>query len=408
MLIAVFVGTRLVGAWLADRPALYRSGPFTLTSDVRRYEGWATAMVREGRSPYGDVRIEYPPGSLPFLLAPKAGTGGHAYRPRFVALMLLVDTVGLVGLVVVARRAGYWWGPWAWTVLVPLLGPIAYLRLDLVPAVATIWALERVHAGGWMGAGGWLGFGAAAKVYPGLLLPLVLVGRGRWRQRRRALAAAAGVATVAVLPFIGSLDGLWDSVVGYHSQRGLQVESTWGAALLTGTHLDRPVRVVFEHGAFHVHGPGASTLKTAALGLSFAVLAAGVVIARMRAASPDELVMAMAGTLALLLVVGTVFSPQFMLWLTALVAVGAALVGAALTLPLILLAVADVFSQALYPFHYAGLLTGRAGPLALLVARNAIVALVGALLLARLWRQDRHAVDLRGSPAPSARADARS
>ena len=64
------------------------------------------------------------------------------------------------------------------------------------------------------------------------------------------------------------------------------------------------------------------------------MLTAGVVIARMRVdpSSTDELVMAMAGTLPLLPVVGTVFSPQFMLWLAALVVVGAALVGPAMTL----------------------------------------------------------------------------
>ena len=375
--------TRATGGWLADRPERYRSGPVTVTGDVDLYERWGAEVARDGRTPYGDVKIEYPPGSLPFMVAPLAGSDGHAYRPRFIALMLLVDAAGLVGLMLVARRAGSWWGPWLWTLLVPLLGPIAYLRLDLVPAVATIWALERVHAGAWLGAGGFLGFGAVAKVYPGLLLPLLVAGR--WRTR--AVVGAAAVLALGVLPFVGSLPGLWDSVVGYHSQRGLQVESTWGAALLSAARLDRPVQVVFDHGAFHVQGSGASALKTLSLGLSLVALVAGVAVARIRArpGSAADLAAVMFGTLAVLVTVGTVFSPQFMLWLSALGAVAASLAGRALRVPLVLLAGANVLSQAVFPFHYAGLLANHSGPLALLVFRNVLVAAIGVLVLGKLW-----------------------
>lgn len=388
ILLGLFLVTRVTGAWLADRPDRYRSGDVTVSGDVDIYERWAAEVGREDRAAYGDVRIEYPPGSLPFILAPSVGADGHAYRPRFIAVMVLVDAFGLLGLVVMARRTGSWWGPGAWTVLVPLLGPVAWLRLDLVPAVATIWALERSQAGAWAGLGAGLGFGAVAKVYPGLLLPLALASRWRWR----TVLAAAGVAVVGLLPFAGSLDGLWDSVVGYHSQRGVQVESTWGAALLAAGHLDRPVEVVFDHGAFHVRASGASASKALSLGLSVGAVVAGVAITRKRvgADSTVELAAAMAGTLALLLAVGTVFSPQFMLWLSALGAVAAGVAGRtvrALWVPLLLVAVANALSQALYPFHYAGLLANRLGPLTLLLARNAVVAMAGVLLLVGVWRR---------------------
>ncbi len=309
--------------------------------------------------------------------------------------MLLVDAAGLVGLVLIARREGSWWGPWAWTLLVPLLGPIAYVRLDLVPAVATIWALERAQAGGWAGVGGWLGFGAVAKVYPGLLLPLVVARRWRWQ----TVGAAAAVGAIAVLPFAASLGGLWDSVVGYHSERGVQVESSWGALLLASGDVDGPVRIDYDHGAFHVEAPTAPAFEKLSVALSLAALAGGVVLSRRRVdpGATAELAAVMLGTLALLLTTGTVFSPQFMLWLFALAAVAAALAPRALWLPLALLAVAAVLSQVVYPFHYDGLLAGESGPLALLAVRNGLVACVGVLVLVKVWRRrSRWSADVSG------------
>lgn len=373
-----------MGAWLADHPEHYRAGFWTVTGDKDVFEGWAREVVEDGRTPYGEVRIEYPPGSLPFMVLPLVGAEDHAYRPRFIALMLVVDAVGLAGLMVIARRGGSWLGPWMWTLLVPLLGPIAYVRIDLVPAVATVWALERAHAGGWFGVGGWLGFGAAAKVYPALLLPLVVARRWRWR----TVIGAATVLVVCVIPFVGSLPGLWRSVVGYHSQRGLQIESTWGALLLAVSHLGHPVQVVLDHGAFDVRGTGASALRAVSLALSVGGVATGAWVARKRVdpGSTAALAAVMFGTLAVVVAAGTVFSPQYMLWLSALGAVAASVAGRTLALPLALLVVANGLTQLVYPFHYAGLLENHAAPVATVLVRNLLVAAVGVLVLAKLWR----------------------
>jgi len=385
LLLALFVATRAGGAWLAHHPETYRLGPANVTGDVDRYEDYTNRVVRDGGTLYDEVRIEYPPGNLPFLFLPVAGPESHPYRWWFIGLMVLVDAVGLLGLVVIARRAGSWWGPWVWVLLVPLLGPIAYCRLDLVPAVATIWAFERMQAQSWFGVGALLGFGAVTKVYPAFLLVLVLARR--WRTR---LVLGAGAAVlVAVLPFVGVLGGLWDSVVGYHTGRGLQLESTASAALLGAGQFDRPVLIVYEDGAFHTHATGAGLLKTASLALSLGTLATAAWLAwkRVREGSLADLVAVMLGTLALLLAVGSVFSPQFMLWLSALGAVAAAVAPRALRTPLVLLAVANVLTQAVYPFHYDGLLHYRAGPLAVLMVRNLCVAGIGLFIFERLGRR---------------------
>jgi len=377
--------TRAGGAWLADHPEHFRGAGFTATGDTDLYQRWADEVVRRHRTAYSDVKIEYPPGSLPFILSPLAGSDDHDYRSRFIALMVVIDAVGLAGLMVIARRARSWWGPWMWTLLVPMVGATAYLRLDLVPAVATIWALERAQARGWFGAGGWLGFGAVAKIYPGLLAPVLLAARWRWRWR--IVAGAAVVAGICLLPFVASLPGLWESVVGYHSSRGLQVESTWGSLLLVGGHVGHAVQVVYDHGSFNTVAGGAAVLKTASLALSLGAVAVGTWLAatRVHPESMAELTAAMFGTLALLLAAGTVFSPQFMIWLSALGAVAASVVGRPMRVPLVLLAGANVASQLVFPFHYDALLANHAGPVGLVVARNLAVLAIGLIVLTKLW-----------------------
>ncbi|MGI9022931.1 MAG: glycosyltransferase 87 family protein [Acidimicrobiales bacterium] len=402
LLLFVFVATRAAGAWVADHPEHYNGGLYTtITFDPTLYEDWAH-QVYHGATPYGEVKIEYPPGSLPFMILPVPKSAGHAYLPRFIAVMLAVDVAGMAGLLVIARRTRSWWGPWTWTLLVPMLGPIAYTRLDLVPAVTIIWALERAQARGWFGAGGWLGFGAVAKIYPGLLVPLLLAARWRWRWR--ILAGAVSVFVVCLLPFVGSLPGLWDSVVGYHTQRGLQIESTWGVALLASGQLGHTVLPVIDHGSWNTVGAGSSTLKAISVVMSVSVLATGIWLAakRVRPDSMAGLSAVMFGTLALTLAVGTVFSPQFMLLLCALGAGAASFAAREVRVPLVLLGAANVLSQLVYPLHYNGLLANNLLPVTAVIVRNAMVLAIGLILFYKLWRgrfEEEAAPDAATEPA---------
>jgi hypothetical protein len=374
-LVAAFVLTRVAAAWLAHHPDAYSFEGTFAYGDVVRYESWATALVEEERVPYSEVAIEYPPGSLPFVSAPRMWGSGGEYRAAFIVTMLVVDAFGLLALVRMAPRARLG-GAWAWVALVPLVGPLAYLRLDLVPAVATLWALERAASRSWMGAGGWLGLGAAVKLYPALLLPGAWVASGR---RGRLLVGAALVAAAVALPFLGAAGALWDSVVGYHSQRGIQIESTWGAGLVAAARFGYPAAVVYEFGAFHIRAGVAPTLEAMSVVASIAAVVVGAFLARTaRPGAPAHVARVLVFTLALLLVTGTVLSPQYVLWLAALVAGWYSLDPGAARGALALTAIAAALTQLVYPVLYTGLLALRAIPLVVLVARDALVAATAA------------------------------
>jgi hypothetical protein len=299
------------------------------------------------------------------------------YRTRFVLLMLAVDLAGLVALLAIARRWGSSLGPWLWVAAVPLLGPISYNRLDLVPAVATILAVERLSARSWFGGGGWLGYGALAKIYPVLFLPIALMAS----RRKEIVTGAVVVGVLFAIPYLGFLDDVLESVFGYHTERGIQLESLWAFLLLLASKFGHAIGVNYSFGALHVDSTLASAMKVASQLISLAVVGGGVWLAyrlrsRGRDASAPEtagiMFMVLAGTMAF----GTVFSPQFILWLAALAAVVMCQKGTWLTVPAVSVLPAALLTQLIYPFFYVRLIVADSAALVLLAGRNILIVFV--------------------------------
>lgn len=374
LFVVLLAATRAGGIWLALHPDSYK-GETGVAGDPGFYQGWARQIMREDLAPYSEVRIEYPPGILPFITLPQVGLpdDGAGYAARFAALMLLLDLFAMQRLLVLARRRGSMWGPWLWLVLVPLLGPISYMRLDMIPAVATVVALERADAGRWGTAGGALSYAALAKLYPVLLMPMVWL---RAPDKRRFVLGALAVAALGLIGFSGSLDDLARSVLGYHAQRGIQLESSWATGLLVAAKLGYPIVVEYTFGALHVASTASPLLKDLSNLASIAVVLVGLYMAQRYVRTGD--VRGIAGvllaTLLGLLAAGSVFSPQFMLWVFALGAVVMCYPGKAFQVPALALAPAGLMSQLIYPFFYISLLLNESRTVGLLAARNALVA----------------------------------
>lgn len=354
LLLVVLVVTRVGAVYLADHPDSYGTPNTRIVGDVQIYEGWANEIADEGRAPYSEVAIEYPPGVLPIALAPTVGPD-DSYRILFILLMVVIDLAGLAGLMAIARRRGSMLGPWLWVLGVALIGPILYLRLDLAPAVATIWALERASAGKPLATGAWLGAGFVTKIYPVLILPVVALTAKR---KNLVVAGAAVVALVATAPFVRSLGPLFTSVFEYHGDRGLQVESIWASSLLLAGHFGYDAVIEYTFGAFHVASGLSPLLKNVATVASLAALGTGLWLAfKLRHREDDDAVSGVSfATLATVLAVGTVFSPQFMVWLLALAAVVACSRTSRLSVPALAVLPLCAITQLIYPFNYDALI----------------------------------------------------
>lgn len=296
--------------------------------------------------------------------------------------MALVLVASLVLVALTARHLG---GPAAWPVPAAtfaagalLLYPVAVTRYDAVVALALATAAFGAAFGGrhlLLPAYAALGFGAAAKLVPALAVPALILARGT-----RGLAVFFAVVAVFFVPALAFGGGGFVGSFRYHAERGLQVESVASSVLMA---LGRVDGVAFEFGAFEARGPG--TGLAAGLGLPVTAVLLGVTgLAMLRRHRPGRLdggrFPRHAAALILAFMLGSkVLSPQYEIWLLPLVPLCA---GGAAGAGLCLLFLASCLTTTLvFPIHYADLLNVRPPGPEILIARNALLVALWALLV---------------------------
>jgi hypothetical protein len=332
--------------------------------------------VLDGEIPYRDFFLEYPPASVPALLAP-AAVPGTPYDRAFMVLAAgaLALAAAVVSLVVADRRVAA-----RMAVFVLALGPIAVVRYDAFVTLAVTLGVAAVARRRAVGGGAALALAAAAKLYALALLPLVaLFLRDRSGAVRRATLAFVAAGLLVCLPFAVAAPGGVRASLDYQLERPLQLESVGGSlVVLAGVVGLGDPDVHFEAGAQAVGGTAARPLSLLqSLALVVLVVLTVLGFAR-RARSADELLAAVAAVLAIVVALGPVLSPQFLVWLFPVAVVVAA------RPILVTLVAAAVLTQALYPNLYEELVGGEAGAAVLLVGRNACLLAV-ATVLARPW-----------------------
>jgi hypothetical protein len=333
--------------------------------DTPIYQGYGDAILN-GRVPYRDFQLEYPPAALPVFLLP--ALGDHrvelTYRRSFERLMALCGLLAVAGcaLALIALRAepGRLVLALGFVALAPLaLGSVILTRFDLWPTALAVLGLAALLSARHRVGLGVLGLATVAKLFPGILVPPALVYVWRRRGRREALSCAAvcaAVVVVCLLPFVAlSPGGVWESL-RRQANRPLQIESLGSSVLLIAHQLfGYSVHVVVGHGSQNQAGTLPSEL---AAGLAVvqivAVVALWVAFAR-GPASPERLVRYSAACMAAFIAFGKVLSPQFMVWLIALVPLVRGRRG---LLACGFLAVALVLTQLWFPYQY-WLLTQR-------------------------------------------------
>jgi hypothetical protein len=365
--------------------------------------------VTAGQVPYRDFRVEYPPGALPAFVAPSlVSRGGIGYARAFGALMTAcgVLMVLFVGLALAALGAGRWrtvlaLGIPAATPL--LLGPLVLTRFDLFPAALLAAAIAALVAGRDRLGIVTLGAATAVKLYPAVLLPLVVAHIWRRRDRREA-AVAAGLALGLVVAAYAVFAVLAPGGVGWslwrQLGRPLQIESLGSAALLTLHHLAGiPLDWESGHGSQNLTGVAAVVAALAVSLIQIALLVWLWVRYARGPAQRERLVLYAAGAVTVFVAFGKVLSPQFLVWLLPLVPLVAGRRGLAAS---VLLVPGCLLTRGWFPADYWALVREFDGQAStLLVLRDLCLVALAAVLV---WpTASRREPARSSSPGPSPR-----
>lgn len=280
--------------------------------------------IKGGDLPYSDQRIEYPPLSVPVLIAPiYIDDSTQGFVDGFMWEMLAFD-LGMVVLITLAlpgdaRRVLSAVGIYTVgvvilsdVVLAPSLidiGPLVLVRFDVVPALfvlAAILARDRGRSAAWSGL---LSVAVAIKAFPLFIYPALL--RGEKNVRRVVVAGVIPLLVCAIAVIV--MGDEFGSAISYHTQRALQVEAL-AASPFEIAHVlgSSGVTSVVGHGGFEISAPGA----VAARWISVVIGAAGYLMLMLAGwrTKVSNLKLATA-LLTVLVIFAPVLSPQFLLWI---------------------------------------------------------------------------------------------
>jgi hypothetical protein len=342
--------------------------------------------IAHGTDAYDGVGYEYPPATLPLLIAPLAAGGddsGQAYHQRTIWLYGGLDVACVLLLASLLRRrpsGELLLALGLYSVSVLVLGRLALTRFDLAAGVAILIAGRCARSPG--RAGAWLGLAAALKLVPLAAAP-AMTRRG---MSLRLLAAAAAVPIAIQVAYL-----LWSGEVGlswisYHAGRDPEIES-WAAVLADiARALGANAGTAFDHGSQNVTGGAARWL-----GRFFALASIGLALLfarRVRRADADR-ALALLAALGALVAVAPVLSPQYLLWLAPL----SALLAPRYPLQAVLLALTCVLTRLELDVAFDDLPSFHWSAIAVLALRNAVLAAFAVAL----WR----AVTAPGSGTPS-------
>ena len=381
---AAAVGAALVGlSFLLLAVGAFEDSRIVDTPVYSRYG----EAVLDGKVPYRDFSLEYPPGALPAFVLPALAPAGE-FDLAFGILVGLLSVVSVALVAVALGRLGAGparlYGGVVLAGLAPLLlGTLVLSRYDAWPAALSVAAIAAIVSGRHRLALAVLAAAVTAKLYPAVLLPLFLAATAARKGGREAavsLAVFAAVLAAVLLPFAAaSADGLGASFER-QTERPLQVESLGSSLVLAaGQAGSYEPTVVSSFGSQNLFGELPDALATVQTILQALAILAIWALFLPRRASSEALVAAAAAAVAALVAFGKVLSPQFLLWLVPLVPLAGGGLGLAAGA---LLAAALLLTHLWFPSRYWELVAFEAGPVWLLVARNVCLLGLVAVLAA--------------------------
>ena len=273
----------------------FESGPpVKPTTYVSRFTEIAAA---EGR-PYRDFPVEYPPVSLAAIEV-VAGTNANETGAHLVWFIFLCDLATVAAL-------AYGWGQRTAVAYLFLTAPLLgflYTTIDLISIALAVWAIALVVRGRDRLGGVALAAAILAKVWPLVLLPVMVLER-----KRRALVWSVATLSLGTFAWVwwGGASGPLQVATQRHSP-GWEYESLVGSVLWA---LGRTFVTINDSSRL---GFAPGWAKAVLLGAAVAGIAA--VWYRASRREPRELGFPMVAAVSILMLSAPLLSPPYMIWL---------------------------------------------------------------------------------------------
>lgn len=371
----------LVFAFLAVHAVFFMSLlPAILTGqtlgDLPLYRTWAEHSRQLAEMPGISGPWVYPFGALlPILLSNLLGP--YHFQLVWFLLTLVLNAIAVAALSSFGRNRNGIKAAWWFLAVTLVLSPVALLRLEGIVAPLVVVALVILGRQPALAAV-MLALGAWIKVWPAAVL-LAIVIASRRRLTVALSAAGLSIAVIATMIALGGARNIF-SFITAQSDRALQLEApittfwVWAAAFrLPDNAIYHNVPLATEE----VTGPGAdfaATLMTPLMFVAIAALCAVLIIAMLKGADSGRLVLLGSLTMVTALIAfNKVGSPQYILWLTPIVAVGLVSDWRAWRPAAVLLLPIALLTSLVFPVFYLPLIDRNIFAVILLTARNGMI-----------------------------------
>lgn len=360
--------------------------PGSVNYDIQIYFDAASGLLK-GLVPYRDFFFQYPPFSLLFFAPPRLpATDLGSYFVWFNLELFVLTGIGLVATRLIALRVGQPVGQTMAVYCLGLLtlGAIIPQRYDLIPAIIVALALAS-----WLSnrpdlAYGLLAIGTLVKIYPALLVPVLVITQWNSGERRaaaRGLVVFSAILALGIIPFLLlSPTEITDVLLGQAS-RGVGLGSVYAAVMLAGRSIGVPAQVIYERNLniWNVQIPDGALVSAITTIIQISALAFVYVrYFRSKARSSSLTVRYMAAVVAVAILTSKVLSPQYVIWLfpiSFLTGRKHFIVSSVLFLGTALL------SQVVYPFLWVDFRNGATLPIAIALVRDLLLASLCFVLL---------------------------
>mgnify|MGYP001074078273 CR=1 FL=1 len=297
----------------------------------------SSLYLLEGKLPYRDFDLEYPPlALLPFVLPIIIGLGlaknYYIYAFLFLLENILFSTINILLLLrVVSVRDSQRQRIKVlvfYTLFAFIISPFLLWRYDLFPTVLTLIALVAVLSNRPTLAGISLGLGVAAKLYPLVLLPvftLYFFTKKSYRAILNIWLGTLGAVFLSFLPFLLTTKDKLFSFLSYHEERGLQIESL-PAGIISLVHKWGLIelKTVAGYGSRNIVSP-VDDIVLAVLPLLLIILYILMLVScwyrfreerlKSELMKVDSLVAYTLLSLLIFIITNKVFSPQYIVWI---------------------------------------------------------------------------------------------